>query len=192
VLADLVPHRDVAKHELRDASDTELTEARDVEAEDDASAVAGVGVAESDLHAARNLRLRIVVQDPEDLHLVGGSDLDAHVLGREAGEPLELLGEDGRRRVRRLGVVGVAAACVGHLREQVLVEVGAEADRGGADPRLARGLRDSDELVRVGDADVGEACSGSRICSTRFSPSGQPKMLSTTAPPGSAQQGSTA
>jgi hypothetical protein len=40
-------------------------------------------------------------------------DLEADVLCDDARQPLELLGEDRRRSVGRLGVVGVAAARVG-------------------------------------------------------------------------------
>jgi hypothetical protein len=52
--------------------------------------------------------------------------------------------------------VGVAAAGIGHGREQVLVEVLPEADRGRADSPLGLGLGHGHQGGWIRDADVGK------------------------------------
>jgi hypothetical protein len=120
---------------------------RNVQLEDDPSLLASVRVAESDLYSARHGHLRILVEDPEHLHLRARPDLDAHVLRCDLRQPVELPAEDAWRGVRGLCVVRVAAARVGHPSQQLLVEVGADPDRRRADP-FARGR--SRELRRGG------------------------------------------
>ena len=52
----------------------------------------------------------------------------------------------------------VAAADLGHRGQELLVEVVAEADRGGADALVIDGAaRERDQRGRVGDADVRQA-----------------------------------
>ena len=119
--------------------------------------LARVRVADRDLDPAGHGAVRVLVQDADELDRRLRADLGADVLRDQPGQIVELLGEDRRRRVGGLGVVAVAAARVGHRRQQILVEAVAEADRGRADPVAAGAGGEPDERGRVGDPDVGEA-----------------------------------
>ncbi len=120
---DLLADRHVADDDLGDLRRPERRQAGHVQLEDDAAALVAVRVAELRLHAARDRHLGYVVQDREHLDLAPGrTDLDAHVLGDEREQVVELLGEDAGRGVGRRREVGATAARVGHRREQVLVE----------------------------------------------------------------------
>ncbi len=92
--------------------------------------------------------------DPEPSR---GRHLKRHIPSDDL-EGLPHLGRDVVADLRRVGdVVEVAAAGVGHRLEEPLVEVVADTERrrGHAPGAQRGGMRR--QLVRVGDADVGEA-----------------------------------
>ncbi len=93
---DLVANAHVAQHHVGHLGHAELRQRRNVKGEDHRSALAAVGVTESELHAAGHRGGRVAVQHLDEVHVVAWADLDADVLGHDTGQALELLGEDGR------------------------------------------------------------------------------------------------
>ena len=102
-------------------------------------------------------RLTLCGRDGLDIDAFAGEDFEGDV-ARDDLEGLPHLARDGVADLGRVrDVVEVAAAGIGELGEQVLIEVGADAERGRRD---AAGLEFggvAGELGRVLDADVGEA-----------------------------------
>ncbi len=122
----------------------------------DTPLLVAVRVTELHLKAVGSVVDRILVQHPEQLHVLARVDLDAHVLGHHGREALELLGEDPGGIFRRFGEIRGSAAGVGHGGEQVLIEAFSESD-GGRTDGFSCVARESGELFRVGDPHVGEA-----------------------------------
>jgi hypothetical protein len=125
-----------------------------VKREDDAARLAGIRIAECDLHGSRHGDLGIVVQDGKDVDVRGRPNLDADVLRDKARHPLDLFREDRWRRVRSRRVMCIAASGVRHRHEHVLGEVRSVPDRGRADAVPRSSCRKSDELSWFDDADV--------------------------------------
>ena len=85
---DLVSDRDVAQHDVGDRRHPDLERDGTCKPEDHAPAIAGVRIAELELHTARHLDRRVVVQNPQHLNLLARPDLDADVLRRQLRESL--------------------------------------------------------------------------------------------------------